>query len=85
MRAVGADHLGLRIMDVSVDEAGRDDSAGMIVDNRAGRRARENVARLADRLDQSAGDQNGAVVDERMSATTRSRRDRRRTTECGRE
>ena len=72
LRAVGADHLGLRIMDVGVDEAGHDERAGMIVDERAARRAGENVARLADRLDQAAGDENGAVVDERMSATSRS-------------
>ena len=36
----------------------------MIVDERAFRRARENVARLAHRLDQTASDENGAVVDE---------------------
>ena len=39
----------------------------MIVDKRAFRRAGEDVARLADRLDQSAGDENGAVVDDGMS------------------
>ena len=66
LRAVGADHLGLRIMDVGVDEARGHDAAGMIVDDRAARRAGENVARLADRLDQSARDKNGAVVDDRM-------------------
>ena len=77
LRAVGADHLGLRIMDVGVDEAGGHDAVGMIVDDRAARRAGENVARLADRLDQSARDENGAVVDERNGPTTRPQRDRR--------
>ena len=61
LRAVGADHLGLRIVDVGVDETGHDETARMIVDERAWRRAREDVARFADRLDQPAGDENGAV------------------------
>ena len=74
LRAVGADHLGLRIMDVRVDEAGHDEAAGMIVDNRALRRAGENVARFADRLDPAAGDQDRAVLDERMSGRSACRR-----------
>ena len=68
LRAVGADHLGLRIMDMGVDEAGHDQRAGVIVDDRARRRAPENVVRLADRLNQSASDENSAVLDEGVGA-----------------
>ena len=47
LRAVRADHLGLRIVDVGVDETGHDEQAGVIVDDRAWRGARQNVARFA--------------------------------------
>ena len=43
LRAVGSDHLGLRIVDVGVDEAGHDEAAGVIVNDRVPRRAGENV------------------------------------------
>ena len=68
LRAVGADHLGLRIMDMGVDETGHDERARVIVDDRAWRGARKNVARFADRLNQSASDKNRAVVDEGIGA-----------------
>ena len=54
LRAVGADHLSLRIMDVGVDETGGDETAGVIVDERAWGSSGKNVARFADRLDQAA-------------------------------
>ena len=41
-------------MDVGVDETGHDEQAGVIVDDRAWRGARQDVARFADRLDQPA-------------------------------
>ena len=68
LRAVGAGHLGLRIMDVRVDEPRTDQAARMIVDERAGRRALKDVARFADRLDEAASNQDRSVLDERTSA-----------------
>ena len=68
LRPVGANHLGLRIVNMGVDEARGDEAAGMIVDERALGRARKNVARLADRLDQTAIDEHGSIVDEGISA-----------------
>src|SRR5580698_9726406 len=62
------DDVGLRIMDVGVDEAGHDERSDVIVDDRARRRAPENIVRLADRLNQSAGDENSAVLDEGAGA-----------------
>jgi hypothetical protein len=58
-------------MDVRVDETRTDQAARMIVDERAGRRALKDVARFADRLDEAAGDQDRAVLDERISARDR--------------
>ena len=46
----------------------------MIVDNRALRREGENIARFADRFDPAAGDQDRAVLDERMSGRSARRR-----------
>ena len=74
LRAVGADHLGLRIVDMGVDEAGHDEAAGVIVDRCALWRARENVVGPAYGLDPSAGDENGAVVDQRISGRAAYRR-----------
>ena len=45
LRAVRADHLGLRIVNVGVDKPRRDDRAGVIVDDRARLPARDEVAR----------------------------------------
>ena len=47
---------------------GHDEQARVIVDDRAWRGAGENVARFADRLDQPARDENGAILDEGISA-----------------
>ncbi len=63
LRAIGADDLGLRIVDVSVDEARHHEAARVIVDRRALRSPRENVARLADRLHAPVGDQNRPVLE----------------------
>ncbi len=70
LRAVGADHLGLGIMDMRVDETRRDEGAGVIVDERVLRRTGENLARSADRLDHSRRDENSAVVDQRVRRWT---------------
>ena len=64
LRAVGADHAGLRIMDVRVDQAGQHQLAGMVVDRRVFRRAAKNLARLADGGDQPVFDRQCAVVDQ---------------------
>ena len=74
LRAVGSDHLGLRIVDVGVDEAGHDEAAGVIVNDRVPRRAGENVVGPAYGLDPSAGDENGAVGDQRVRRWTAYRR-----------
>ena len=63
LRAVGADHLGLRIMDMGVDESRHDERARMIIDRRAVGSAGENVARFADRLDQPVPDEDRAVLE----------------------
>ena len=47
---------------------GGDETAGVIVDERARGRAGKNVGRFADRLNQAASDENGAVVDEGIGA-----------------
>ena len=73
LRAVGADDLGLRIMDVGVDEPGHDEAAGMVVDRRAVRGARENVPRFADRLDPPVPGKNGPVVEIMASGQPRCR------------
>ena len=63
LRAVGADDLSLRIVDVRVDEAGHDKAAGMIVDCRAWRRACKHLARLSYGFDKSVRDQNRPVLE----------------------
>ena len=40
LRAVGRDHLGLRIMDMRVDKAGHDELARIVVDRRSRRQSR---------------------------------------------
>ena len=77
LRAVGADDLGLRIMDVGVDEAGHDEAARMIVDRRVVRRARKYVARLADRRNQPVARRGRPHPRNRWRPTTRPPRDRR--------
>ena len=77
LRPVGADHLGLRIVDVRVDEARQYETAGLIVDDAPCGRAGKNVARLADRLDQAAIDEHGSVFDEGISARAALSADRR--------
>ena len=47
---------------------GSDETAGLIVDERAWGSAGKNVGRLADRLDQAAVNEHGAILDERISA-----------------
>ena len=68
LRAVGADHLGLRIVNVGVDKPRHDERAGVVIDDRVRGRASEDAARLADCLNQSARDENGAVFDVRIGA-----------------
>jgi hypothetical protein len=72
--AIGANHLGLRIMDVGVNEAGRDEATAVVVDKRAARRAGENGERFADRLNLTPGDKNSAVVDQGAGARAAYRR-----------
>ena len=68
LRAVGADHLGLRIVNVGVDKPRHDERAGVVIDDRVRGRAGEDVARRAHRLNQPARDENGAVLDVRIGA-----------------
>src|SRR6185437_12587078 len=68
LRPIGTDHLGLRIVDVRVDEARGDETTRLIVDDRARRRAGKDVGRFSDRLDQTAVHEHGPVFDERISA-----------------
>ena len=63
LRAVGADDLSLRIVDVRVDEAGHDKAAGMVVDRHAWRRACKHLARLSYRFDTSVRDENRTVLE----------------------
>jgi len=53
---------------VGVDESRHDERAGVIVDDRALRRAFQNVARFADRLNQTTINERGSIFDERISA-----------------
>ena len=66
--AVGANHLSLRIVDVGVDEAGGDETAGVVVDDCARRSASKNIGRFAHCLDQTAGDEHRSIFDERIGA-----------------
>jgi hypothetical protein len=68
LRPIRPDYLGLRIVDVGVDEAGRDEATAVIVDERVRRGMGENVARFSNGLDQPARNENGAVLDERIGA-----------------
>jgi hypothetical protein len=68
LRPIRPDYLGLRIMDVGVNEPGSDKAAAVIIDERALRSAGKNVGGPAHRLDQIANDENGAVVDEGIGA-----------------
>src|SRR5215472_2173877 len=43
LRAVGCDHLGLRIMDVRVDEARHDQEIGKMLDRKSGRKLRRQL------------------------------------------
>ena len=47
LRAVGADHLGLRVVDVGVDQPGQDELIRIVVDRRARRQRRQQRRRLA--------------------------------------
>ena len=63
LRAIGGDHLRLRIVDVHIDQPGHDERARMIVERRVRRGAGKNVARLADRRDPPVLDENRPVLD----------------------
>jgi hypothetical protein len=43
LRAVGRDHLGLRVVDVGIDQAGQDHAVRVVVDRSAGRHVRQQV------------------------------------------
>ena len=60
LRAVGADHPGLRVVDVRVDEAGQDQLARVIVGRGVGGRRRRDFARFARGDDQAILDPDGA-------------------------
>ena len=51
LRAVGGDHLGLRIVDVRVDETRHDQRAGEMFDRHARRQPRRQFVRRADGFD----------------------------------
>ncbi len=74
LRAIGADNLSLRIMDVGVYEPGRDEATGMVVDRCAVRSACENVPRFPDSLDPRVADKNSPVVEIVASGQPRCRR-----------
>src|ERR1700727_1576318 len=68
LRAVGANHLSLRVVDVGVDETRGDDRAGVIVDARARGSGRKNVGRFSAPLDKTAVNEHGSIVEERIGA-----------------
>src|ERR1700726_574804 len=68
LRAVGANHLTLRVVDVGVDETRGDETACLIVDERAWESSGKNVGRFSDRLDQTAVNEHGSILDERINA-----------------
>ncbi len=53
---------------MSVDETGQDEQARVVVDDRAWRGARQDVARFSDGFDQTPGNEHGAVLDEGIGA-----------------
>ncbi len=55
-------------MDVRVDETRGDETACVIVDERACGSAGKNVGRFSDRLDQAAVNEHGSILDERIGA-----------------
>ena len=63
LRAVGGDHLGLRKMNVRVDEARHDQRVGVAVDGDAGRKLRQQRRGIADRFDPAVTHDDETVVD----------------------
>ena len=67
LRAVGRDHLGLREMDVRVDESRQDQGVGENLHRYAGRQPRRDVVRRPDRFDPAVFHQDDAVFDEAIA------------------
>ena len=63
LRAVGRDHLGLRKMDMRVDEARHDQRAGVMLHPHPDRQPRRQFVRRPDRFDAAVLHQDDAVVD----------------------
>src|SRR6476620_2283193 len=63
LRAVGGDHLGLRIMDVRVDEARQDQEIVKMLAGKSGRKLRHQLRRRPRRFDLAVFHQDNAILD----------------------
>src|SRR5208337_1591650 len=63
LRAIGADDLGLRIVDMRIDEFRHDEAARIFVDDCGLGRASEDVERLADPLDAPVLDEYRSILE----------------------
>src|SRR5271166_7033301 len=74
LRAIGADDLGLRIVDMCIDESRHDEAARIFVDDCGLGRASEDVERLADPLYAPVLDEYGSILEIKPRRGTRLRR-----------